>query len=207
MGATQPKQFLTLNGMPILMHTLKRLNAGLPNAEIVVALPEEHMDAWVALIDEHDFSVKHTCVKGGEQKFHSVKNALEKCSGELIMVHDGVRPFVSDTTLNAILEKAISAKAVVPVQTMTESVRKGNMDSSESVDRSAYFTVQTPQCFHAEILHKAYNQEYNSLFTDDASVVEKLGEEVKLVEGNSENIKITKPEDLKMANYLLNQMD
>jgi 2-C-methyl-D-erythritol 4-phosphate cytidylyltransferase len=204
MKADIPKQFLEIKGKPILMHTLDAFYAFDTSLKIVLVLPEVQISFWKTLCDKHSYSTPHTIVAGGASRFHSVKNGLSAISNEqLIAIHDGVRPLVSSETIARCFEAAQKHKAAIPVMDSVESIRMVEGESSKSVDRSAYKMVQTPQIFDAELLHKAYEQQFSELFTDDASVVEKLGVEVHLVEGNRENIKITTAYDLQIAEILL----
>ena len=203
MGSDSPKQFLELHGKPILMHTIARFHDYNPSFQLVLTLPAEHIETWKHLCDSLNFQIPHTIVSGGKERFHSVQNALAHCTYDYIGVHDGVRPFVSDETL-ARLEAALqSSQAVIPVLEPKESLRILTPFGSQALVRSDIRSVQTPQFFQKEILTAAYQQEYKSQFTDDASVVEAMGVHIALVNGNSENIKITEPFDLRIAELLM----
>lgn len=205
MGSELPKQFLPIGGKPVLMHTLQAFYDYDREMRIILVLPASQQAYWAQLCREHHFTVPHEVADGGETRFHSVKNALERVNTfGLVGVHDGVRPFVSQEVIARCYEQAAEKKAVVPVVNVVETVRhlcQGGR--SETVPRDEYRLVQTPQVFDAELLLRAYRQPYTSDFTDDASVVEALGEPVWLTEGNRENIKITTPFDLKIAEALL----
>ena len=205
MGSELPKQFLPIGGKPVLMHTLQAFYDYDREMRIILVLPASQQAYWAQLCWEHHFTVPHEVADGGETRFHSVKNALERVNTSgLVGVHDGVRPFVSQEVIARCYEQAAEKKAVVPVVNVVETVRhlcQGGR--SETVPRDEYRLVQTPQVFDAELLLRAYRQPYTSDFTDDASVVEALGEPVWLTEGNRENIKITTPFDLKIAEALL----
>lgn len=205
MGSELPKQFLPIGGKPVLMHTLQAFYDYDREMRIILVLPASQQAYWVQLCREHHFTVPHEVADGGETRFHSVKNALERVNTSgLVGVHDGVRPFVSQEVIARCYEQAAEKKAVVPVVNVVETVRhlcQGGR--SETVPRDEYRLVQTPQVFDAELLLRAYRQPYTPDFTDDASVVEALGEPVWLTEGNRENIKITTPFDLKIAEALL----
>lgn len=203
MGSTIPKQFLALKGLPILMHTLHNFYAFDTSAQILLTLPEEWIETWKELCQEHSFSVNHELIAGGIERFDSIKNALVKAKGNYIWIHDGVRPLVSHATLQRCKNALESHTAIVPVLPIKESIRWCKGEENKAVVRSEYVLVQTPQCFHKAIIHAAYNQEYSSHFTDDASVVEHNKGTVFLVEGNEENIKITSPMDLKIAQFLM----
>jgi|SRR6218665_3464588 len=198
MGSTIPKQFLLLDGKPLMMHTIERLHAFDHVAEIVVALPEQHIAYWEELTEKYDFDIVHKIVEGGSERFFSIKNALYFCTGDFVAVHDAVRPFVSEETLVRLFRDT-SKEAVIPVMPISESLREVNGDSTRAVIRSNYVSVQTPQVFRRRILEEGYQQDYSSKFTDDASVVEALGYSISTVEGNVENIKITTPIDLILA--------
>lgn len=205
MGSELPKQFLPIGGKPVLMHTLQAFYDYDWEMRIILVLPASQQAYWAQLCREHHFTVPHEVADGGETRFHSVKNALERVNTSgLVGVHDGVRPFVSQEVIARCYEQAAEKKAVVPVVNVVETVRHLCQEGrSETVPRDEYRLVQTPQVFDAELLLRAYRQPYTSDFTDDASVVEALGEPVWLTEGNRENIKITTPFDLKIAEALL----
>lgn len=204
MGSATPKQFLELLGLPILMHTLKKFQQVVDEGEIILALPEKEQNTWQSLCEKHQFDVPHQVVNGGESRFHSVQNALKKVEEKsIVAIHDGVRPLVSENVITNCLQAAKTHGAAIPTLPMQDSIRKISDNGSEIADRSQFVLVQTPQCFQSDIILKAYQQDYQNSFTDDASVVEQLGYEIYLVEGNKENIKITTPEDLKMAEVLV----
>ncbi|HET9571304.1 MAG TPA: 2-C-methyl-D-erythritol 4-phosphate cytidylyltransferase [Bacteroidales bacterium] len=204
MGADLPKQFLLLAGKPVLMHALEAFHKADPTTEIILVLPAEHQDYWAKLCIQHAFIVKHEVTTGGAVRFDSVRNGLKRIQGEcLIAIHDGVRPLVSPELINRCFAKAAEKGAVIPVFELTESIRRIEGPRSFAVDRSHFRSVQTPQTFRSDILNKSYHQPFQPNFTDDASVVEAAGYEIALVEGNRENIKITTPQDLLLAEQLL----
>ena len=204
MGSDTPKQFLDLLGLPLLMHTLKKFQQSISEGEIILVLPEKEQSTWLFLCEKHQFDVSHQVVNGGKSRFHSVKNALQKVSEKsIVTIHDGVRPLVSENVINNCMQTAKNFGAAIPTLPIQDSIRKISDNGSKIVDRSQFVLVQTPQCFQSEIILKAYQQEYHKSFTDDASVVEQLGYNIYLVEGNKENIKITTPEDLKLAEALV----
>jgi 2-C-methyl-D-erythritol 4-phosphate cytidylyltransferase len=205
MGGNTPKQFLMLKGTPVLMHTIHALHAYDSQAELIVTLPKEHLSDWTDLCEKQQFTVPHTVIEGGTERFHSVQNALARATGEVIAIHDGVRPFVSKETLNRLFDKAKIAKAVIPVLAVKESMRKVDADTNQAVNRSEYVLVQTPQVFQSDLVKSAYQQPYSANFTDDASVVEATGVSIALVPGNEENIKLTNPTDLLIAQTFLNK--
>ncbi len=204
MGSDVPKQFLPINGKPILMHTIERIKQYDGNISIIVVLPEGQTSYWQLLCREYEFDVPCTIVFGGKERFYSVKNALTYVpDGCLVGVHDGVRPFVSDETLDRLFEATETNYAVIPAIAPHESVRMDTGDSNSIIDRNIVKLVQTPQIFHSSLLKKAYNTDYKPIFTDDASVVEHVVvNKIKLVEGNRENIKITTSFDLMMAEVI-----
>ena len=203
MGSDIPKQFLPLRGRPVLMHTIDVFRRTYPDIHIILVLPREQQDYWRQLCGQHDYDVEVCVADGGETRFHSVRNGLSQIpdgARGVVGVHDGVRPFVSPETIRRCFEAAEEYGAVVPVVPVVETVRQVLADgSSMTVDRNAYRLVQTPQTFDIQLLKKAYGQPFDPFFTDDASVVEAMGHLIKLVEGNNENIKLTNPADLKLA--------
>ena len=204
MGSELPKQFLPIGGKPVLMHTLQAFYDYDREMRIILVLPASQQAYWAQLCREHHFTVPHEVVDGGETRFHSVKNALERVNTSgLVGVHDGVRPFVSQEVIARCYEQAAEKKAVVPVVNVVETIRNVTPQGSRTVPRDNYKLVQTPQVFTADLLKQAYGQPYNSSFTDDASVVEAFGVPVCLVPGNRENIKLTTPFDLKIAEALV----
>lgn len=208
MGGNLPKQFVPLNdGKPLLMHTLERFYSCDPQINLIVVLPCNQVNLWNGLCQNHAFTIPHQIAFGGEERYFSVKNGLESVpceEGVFVAVHDGVRPFVSHEVINNCFEEAIIHKAVVPVIEVMETIRyMKEEEESETVNRSRYRLVQTPQVFEASLLKKAYGQPYEESFTDDASLVEALGEKIHLVKGNRENIKVTTIFDLQIAKALL----
>lgn len=203
MGSDIPKQFLPLRGRPVLMHTIDVFRRTYPDIHIILVLPREQQDYWRQLCGQHDYDVELCVADGGETRFHSVRNGLSQIpdgARGVVGVHDGVRPFVSPEAIRRCFEAAEEFGAVVPVVPVVETVRQLLADgSSMTVDRNAYRLVQTPQTFDIQLLKKAYGQPFDPFFTDDASVVEAMGHPIKLVEGNNENIKLTNPADLKLA--------
>jgi 2-C-methyl-D-erythritol 4-phosphate cytidylyltransferase len=204
MKSSVPKQFIELNGKPVLMHTIEKFYSAGSSINSIVVLPKPHHSAWATLCHKHHFNIPHQICEGGISRFQSVKNGLQLCVEEsIIAVHDGVRPLISPDLILNLYREAESNNAVIPVCPVSESIRKVTGDDSKALDRSQYYSVQTPQCFSSDLLHKAYRQEEQPVFTDDASVVEALGEKVHLFEGESSNIKITTPKDLLLAEAIL----
>lgn len=203
MGAELPKQFLMVGGKPVLVRTVEAFRSFDPAMEIVLVLPAEQQEYWKKLCESYDCCVACRLADGGDTRFQSVRNGLALVEeGGLVAVHDGVRPFVSPQVIERCFREALLKDAVIPVTGVVETLRELEGDSSRTVPRDAYKLVQTPQVFASELLKRAYRQPYDPSFTDDASVVESLGVPVYLVEGNRENIKITTPFDLKIAEVL-----
>ena len=206
MGSDIPKQFLPIGGKPVLMRTLERFREYSPTLQIILVLPQAQQDYWHKLCKDYDFKVEYVLANGGETRFHSVQNGLTKIPDDaegVVGVHDGVRPFPSIDVIRNCYETARTAKAVIPVIPVVETVRHLQGNTSETVPRNDYRLVQTPQTFDIQLLKAANKQPYNDGFTDDASVVEAFGFNITLVEGNCENIKITTPYDLKIAEVLI----
>ena len=206
MGSDIPKQFLPIGGKPVLMRTLERFREYSPTLQIILVLPKAQQDYWHKLCKDYNFEVEYVLADGGETRFHSVQNGLAKIPDDaegVVGVHDGVRPFPSIDVIRNCYETARTAKAVIPVISVVETVRHLQGNSSETVPRSDYRLVQTPQTFDIQLLKAANKQPYNDGFTDDASVVEAFGFNITLVDGNRENIKITTPYDMKIAEVLI----
>ncbi len=201
MGGEVPKQFLPINGKPILMHTIEAFRKALDGIEIILVLPADQHEYWQKLCQDYNFCSPELIAKGGETRFHSVKNGLAFLPDDedaVVGIHDGVRPFISKETIQRCYAAAAGGRAVVPVVPVVETIRQ-ILPNGKSITRprDEYRLVQTPQTFPLVMLKKAYEQSYSGTFTDDASVVEAMGEEILMVEGNRENIKITTPSDLK----------
>jgi 2-C-methyl-D-erythritol 4-phosphate cytidylyltransferase len=195
-----PKQFIEVAGKPVLMHTIERFYIYNPDVRLVVVLPQQQLQTWRDLCRRHNFKLFHMAVAGGATRFCSVKNGLDAVQGEaLVAVHDGVRPFVEASTIAAAFQAAAIYGSAVVAVSPKDSIRELTQEGSRAVPRANYKLVQTPQCFRADILRRAYEQPEQEHFTDDASVVEQLGEKIMLVEGSYRNIKITTPEDLILA--------
>ena len=176
MGSDVPKQFLPINGKPILMRTIERIKQYDSNISIIIVLPENQISYWKLLCSEYAFNLPCTIAFGGKERFYSVKNALTYVPDDcLVGVHDGVRPFVSNETLDRLFEVAEKNSAVIPAIAPHESVRMDTGETNSIIDRNIVKLIQTPQIFHSSLLKKAYNTDYNVMFTDDASVVEHAG--------------------------------
>ena len=208
MGATMPKQFMMLGQEPVLARTINLFSEALPKAELVVVLPEEHIALWRNIAARFDVA-PHKIASGGKERFDSVKSGLAALSDEVetIAVHDAVRPLATKKLIIRLALVAEDAQAVIPVIAPHDSIRQVEGERSYIVDRSQLRMVQTPQFFQAEVLRRAYEQSFSPLFTDDASVVEAAGGEVTLIEGEVQNIKITTPIDLTIAEAILAERD
>ncbi len=207
MGEALPKQFLTLGDKPILGHTIDNFAGALPGSEIVVVLPEEHIELWEKLSLRYGISQEYKVVAGGSDRTSSVNNGLQaiESSDGIVMVHDGVRPLVSPLKIREIAALAIKCGTAIPCINIIDSLRHVGVHGNKAVDREEYKAVQTPQAFQLELLRKGYKEatEHNLSFGDDASVVENLGTKVTLIEGERTNIKITTPIDMIIANKIL----
>ena len=207
MGSRLPKQFIELDGKPILMHTIRAFHHFDVDMELLLVLPESQFSKWKELCTQQQFTIPHRIVPGGEHRFFSVRNGLDAITEEgIVFIHDGVRPLVSMETLRRCYEGTIEQTNAIPVVPVTESLRESLAEGSRAVDRSKYFHVQTPQTFKVSTIKKAYTLEYREQFTDDASVLEKAGHKIHLVTGNDENIKITRPVDLIIAETLIRHL-
>ena len=202
-----PKQFLLLDGKPVLMHTLEAFYHSEPRPEIVVVLNVDFHEYWEKLCKTHQFSIPHTLVKAGQERFFSVKNGLKLVKGKaLVAIHDAVRPIIKkDKIEHAFSYAEVHGNAVLAIPSK-DSVRLSDTKENKAVARELVYLIQTPQIFTSTMLKKAYLQEFRTSFTDDASVVEHAGVAIHLVEGDPKNIKITYPEDLALAEVFLKQV-
>lgn len=208
MGADLPKQFLLLNGKPVLMHTIQAFYRYDPDSHIIVVLPDSHLDYWKELCTKYSFTITHTIALGGETRFHSVQNALYQTRKDsLVAIHDAVRPLISEDIISRTFKAAEDSIGAYPVIPVTDTIKKKINDYGiyKTVDRNDYCLVQTPQVFQGHIIRKAYEQEYSESFTDDVSVVEysRFKRSIVTVSGSSRNIKITTPDDLILAEALM----
>lgn len=216
MGAQLPKQFLELGGKVILRRTIEVFLEACPDVSVITVLPKQYLDYWKDYCYKNNFICPQVLVPGGITRFHSVKNALKKVpDGALVAVHDGVRPLLTVKMIQDMYEKAENMPALIPVipcvDTMKVLEKKVWNDAGETltavpgqtVDRSVLYGAQTPQIFHSEMLKDAYDQAFDTAFTDDASVVEKHGKSLSFVIGERLNIKITTAEDLTLAEAVL----
>lgn len=206
MGGDMPKQFVPVAGLPVLMRTLLRLHESAPEAQIILALLRDHQDYWRELCAQYAFELPHVVADGGATRFHSVQNALGHVPADadgVVGVHDGVRPFVGADVVRRCMDEARFSGAAIPVVPVVETLRRlDDGQGSHTEPRGEFRLVQTPQCFRIDLLKAAYAQPYTDAFTDDASVVEAMGQRVVLVDGNRDNIKLTTPSDLSYAEYL-----
>lgn len=204
MNSEIPKQFLLLNDLPVLMHSINRFYHFNSEIEIVLVLPEAQFGMWRSLCKKYGFTVKHQVIAGGENRFQSVKNGLDSINNKgIVFIHDGVRPLVSSKTINQCMETTIEKGNAVPAGAVVESLRMVENGVNKIVDRDKFVNIQTPQTFYVEEIKAAYAKGFDPLFTDDTSVLERSGKTINLVEGNRENIKITHPADLIVAEALL----
>ncbi len=204
MGGTTPKQFLLLHDKPVLYYTLKTFLEAYSDLEIILVLPEGYIDMGREIIDAwFDYS-RIQVTAGGETRFHSVQNGLKLVTEEgIVFVHDGVRCLLTTGLIHRCYEKALENGSAIPVLHSKDSMRLITEDDNEAVDRGKVVLVQTPQTFHTKIISAAFEIDYKERFTDEATVVEAFGLKIKLVEGEENNIKITRPLDLLLAEKIL----
>jgi len=204
MQTETPKQFLLLKNLPVLMHTIKAFAQSDSQPRILLVLNKEQQGYWKRLCEEFNFRIPHEVIDGGAERFHSVKNALDTINDEsFVAIHDAVRPLVSKELIDTCFKKAETQGNVIAAVQSSDSVRLLRDDKTTALKRDEIYLVQTPQTFNFEILKEAYQQDYSIHFTDDASVVESIGYEINIVEGERNNIKITYPIDLELAELLL----
>lgn len=204
MNSAVPKQFIELLGKPILMHTIEKFVSVIPEINIVLVLSAEFKKEWGILCKKHKFNIPVQLTEGGETRFYSVKKGLELVpENSLVGIHDAARPLVNGQTIINAFETASQKGNASPAIPLNESIREVKNNTNKAVDRSLYYFIQTPQCFQSNLLKKAFLQEYRPEFTDDASVLEAIGEKINLIDGNRENIKITTAQDLIIAEALL----
>jgi 2-C-methyl-D-erythritol 4-phosphate cytidylyltransferase len=204
MLSTVPKQFLILNGLPVLMHTIKAFHQSQSNPHIILVLPGDYHTYWQELCNSHSFTIPHQLVNGGETRFHSVKNGIDIIPvNTIIAVHDAVRPLTDIEIIDHAYSYAAEHGNAVAAVKSRDSVRQLKENQSTCLVRDEIYLVQTPQTFQSAQLKKAYEQPYKAKFTDDASVVEETGVKINLIEGSYRNIKITFPEDIAIAAILL----
>ncbi|MHA4895516.1 2-C-methyl-D-erythritol 4-phosphate cytidylyltransferase [Pedobacter sp. PWIIR3] len=205
MNSAIPKQFLLLEGKPVLMHTLCAFHQCVLNPEIILVLNHEMQEKWKSLCEEFGFDIPHRVVAGGEQRFYSVKNGLSEITGDgIVAIHDAVRPLISPSLITQSFKEAEEKGNCVTGVTPTDSVRRIIDESvTQALDRSELILIQTPQTFDLRIIREAYNSTYVDSYTDDASVVESIGIKINVIPGDRENIKITYPEDIDIATIFM----
>ncbi len=207
MKADIPKQFLLLKGKPMLMHTIEAFYHSDLHPEIILVLHSQYHSLWRELCRRHHFILPYKLVEGGKERFDSVKNALSSVKDEsIVAIHDAVRPIISNNLITRCFKKAEMDGSAIPVTESRDSLRKKEKGSTVAIPREEILIVQTPQVFKSTLLKKAYMQEYSETFTDDASVVERIGEHIHITEGDPRNIKITYQEDMAVASLLLDLM-
>ncbi len=200
-----PKQFIDIGGKPILMHTIEAYVSAFASLKLILVLPEIQIPFWRGLCEKHKFTIKHQIVNGGNSRFQSVKNGLNAIHGNgLVAIHDGVRPFVSTEIIKESFKVAADKGNAVTSVPLKDSIRFIEGENNKVVDRSQFQLIQTPQTFQIQLIKKAFEVKEDHAFTDDASVLEHMGEKINLIEGDYKNIKITTAEDLIMANAILN---
>ena len=200
MNTAIPKQFLLLEGEPVLMRTIGAFHRYNPEIEIFLVLPADQIKYWKTLCERHKFNIDHTVVGGGRTRHHSVKNAISQIDpGSIVAVHDGVRPLVDISLIRTCFDTASVMGNAVPVVELSDSIREVRGDDNSGADRYSFRLVQTPQVFLSDILIGAFRQKYEPEFTDEAALVERAGNKIHLVKGQPENIKITTELDMHIA--------
>jgi len=206
MQSDKPKQFIELAGKPLLMHTFEAFVRFDQKMHFVLVIPDNMVGYWLELVEQYKFTVAHQIASGGPSRFHSVKSGLRLVPDEAIVaIHDGVRPLVTVETLSRVFDNAAKFGNAIPIIECKDSLRQVDYANNQPLDRDRIRLVQTPQAFQAGMIKKAYNRNYKDVFTDDATVYEASGHRITLVEGNPENMKVTTPEDLIVAEALLMQ--
>lgn len=208
MQSDTPKQFITIGNKPILLHTLEAFYRYSPEIQIILVLPAEQTAYWKELRKTYNCQVPHAIVEGGNSRFQSVKNGLILVPPEAVVaIHDGVRPFVSQETIGKGFTTAVESGSAITSVLLKESIRRLTANGSQAENRSEYRLIQTPQTFQAQLIKEAYRQPEREHFTDCASVAETAGNKVSLIAGSYENIKITTPEDILLAETLLKRKE
>jgi 2-C-methyl-D-erythritol 4-phosphate cytidylyltransferase len=207
MGVEVPKQFIEILGKPVIIHTINLFISAIPGIEIIVVMNPKWQHLWDNILGKFHFNANLITTDGGPSRFHSVKNGLHKIEvkDSVVGIHDAVRPLVAENVIQTAYKEAEIFGNAVPVIPVYETIRIKEGAFNETIDRDKLVIVQTPQCFHTEIIQNAYRQNYDEKFTDDALVLENAGEKIRLVAGNIENIKITKPSDLRIAECFMQE--
>ncbi len=204
MGSVVPKQFLEIQGKPILLHTIDQFVAAFSDIQLVVVLPEGYIQEGQALLSKNGFTKNIVFVPGGDTRFQSVKNGLAQVKeSAIVFVHDAVRCLLTPALIQRCYQQALENGSAIPAVRSTDTVRLMKGDKNELFNRENVMLIQTPQTFQSDILLAAFNQDYIASFTDEANVVEASGKPVSIVDGEFENIKITRPLDLAIAEYIL----
>jgi 2-C-methyl-D-erythritol 4-phosphate cytidylyltransferase len=206
MGATVPKQFILVNNKPVLYYSIQAFLNAFADIQVILVLPVDYTDMGQEIIDAYFDNEKIRITAGGDTRFQSVKNGLQLVEGDsIIFVHDGVRCLLTENLIHRCYANAFETGTAIPVIASNDSVRIINEEGNDSIDRNKVMLVQTPQTFHSKILLPAFNIDYKEKFTDEATVVEAFGLKVTLVEGEENNIKITRPMDLLLAEKIINE--
>lgn len=204
MNTDIPKQFIPIAGKPVLMHTIAKFHNFDSKIHIVVIIPREHISLWKDLCKEFNFKIEHQIIHGGKERFYSVKNGLKVVAeNSLVLIHDGVRPLVSNETISRVIETTQQKGNAIPFTEMVQSVRKVQKGKNKAINRNQLKLIQTPQGFHSNLIKAAYSKRFRQSFTDDASVLEVMGHEINLVKGNHKNIKITSSTDLHLVDCMM----
>ncbi len=204
MNSSIPKQFIPIAGKPVLMHTIAKFKNYDPKINILVIIPRVHIRLWKDLCQEFGFAIEHQIISGGKERFYSVKNGLKQVPKDsLVLIHDGVRPLVSNETIERVVSTSIEKGNAIPFMDITQSVRKLSKGKSKAINRKDLKVIQTPQGFHSDLIKDVYAKRYRKSFTDDASVLEASGYEINLVKGNNKNMKITSSIDIHIVECLM----
>lgn len=208
MGTALPKQFLPLRGKPVLLYTLDAFLQAFPDLEIILVLPEAYMEKGLEILRSSSDPDRIGVTAGGETRFHSVKNGLDHIrQHSIVFIHDGVRCLPSRELIHRCYAGALDKGNAIPALRATDSIRLETVGGNSQVDRNKVRIIQTPQTFYSDIVKAAFEQDYEESFTDEASVVEKLGVKIHLVEGEDSNLKITRPIDLLIAEQILDERE
>ena len=206
-GGSIPKQFRQLNNKPLLAYSLEKFYSYNNDIEIIIALPEKFIEYWESVIETNKIKIPHTVVHGGEERFHSVKNALEAadCTNSLVAVHDAARPFLSVKLIDKLYTHAAEHGCAIPALPVSSTLRYLEDDEWALADRTKFRLIQTPQVFNGALLKEAYTIEYEPAFTDDAAVYEAAGNPIHLIDGEEENVKVTTPLDWEFAEFFISK--